>query len=206
MRVPHALGAAVGKLEPLILALGMKPLFDRAWLEERIPPLVYSSEKARRELGWAPKYPTTVAVLRRAAEAARGLEDPKIAVFMRLSALAAARQPPRPDQYQGEVHLELTGPGGADYTLHLDGGRLRIARGVPRPPTTVISLRATTFREALAGRQSPATLELTGKMRVEGEPIGTMLIAGMVTMLKVAADAPGGRGLPARGLRRWMAA
>ena len=207
VRVPRSMGVAVARLEPVILALGGKPAFDRAWLEIPLPELHYTSEKAKRELGWAPRYPTTAGVLRRVGETARGVVSPKIAVFMRLSALAAARQPPRDEaRFHGDIHLELTGPGGADYTLRFEGGRLRITPGMPRPPVSVVSLRASTFVDLLAGREAAPTLELTGKVRVEGEPVGNMLLAGLATMLKLAAGDPRPRGLPARGLLRWMSA
>jgi UDP-glucose 4-epimerase len=206
VRVPRALGVAAARMEPVILALGGKPAFDRAWLEIPVPELYYSSEKAKRDLGWAPRYPTTTDVLRRVGETARGVESPRIAVFMRFAALGAARQPPREERFDGDIHLELTGPGGADYTLRFTGGRLRIEPGMPRPPISVISLRAATFTDLLAGREAAPTLEMTGKVRVEGEPVGTMLLAGLATMLKLAAEDPGARGFPARGLLRWMAA
>jgi nucleoside-diphosphate-sugar epimerase len=205
VRVPFPLLHAVGRLQPVIQALGGKPLFDPAWVDEPLPELVYSSEKAKRELGWAPKYPTTADIMRRVGETAHGRTDPRLVVFMRLSALAAARMPPQVDTFRGNVHLEVTGPGGGDWTLQVGDGMVLIKPGIPRPPTSVISLKASTFLELLAGRQSSATLEFTGKMRVEGEPIGTMLLAGFSTMLKVAAEPKGPRGWPARRLMEWMA-
>src|SRR5262249_17033044 len=80
VRGPRWGGLAVARLEPVILALGGKPAVGRAWLEISMPELEYASEKAKRELGWAPRYPTTADVLRRVGETARGMVNPKIAV------------------------------------------------------------------------------------------------------------------------------
>lgn len=207
VRIPRAALHALVEAGPLIARLSGKQAPNPAWIANELPALVYSSEKAKRELGWAPKQATTADVIRKVAEAARVRVDPKIALFLRAAALGAERMPPRVEDTKSRVrlHLELTGRGGGDWSILLAEGRLRIEGGAPRPPDGVVTLSAATFLDLLAGRQTVATAQLTGKIQIEGEPIGTMFLGGMTQMLHRGAEQPGPAGWAARQLARWLA-
>jgi nucleoside-diphosphate-sugar epimerase len=186
---------------------GVRPPFDPAWLSLIDVPLAASSERARRELGWKPRFPTAADVGRRLGQVARGSTDPRIAAFMRLLAIGARRVPPAPEAARVEamVHMCLTGRGGGDWSLRVSAGRLSVRSGVPRPPTSTVTLAASTFLDMLSGRTSAATAQLTGKIRVEGEPIANMVLVGMITRFLALADAPGAVGWVARRMSELMA-
>lgn len=204
--IPPAARRAAGELLSLFARLGGTPPADPSWLSLELPPLAFSSDKARRELGWAPKCPTSRDVLRRVGESIRGRTDPRLALFFRLAAAAARRMPPREGERANvAIHLELTGRGGADYSLRFTDGRLAIAPGIPRPPGSVLSLRTGVFLDLLAGRLTPATAEITGKFRVEGEPLAAMTLTALVSLFRSQVDLPGSRGFPARKFAAWLA-
>lgn len=187
------------------LGLGMRE--DPAWLELEPMDLRVSSRRAREELGWKPRHPTGRDVARALGAAAHGRPDPRIAVFLRLSALGfedAAAERPEAKRLSGTIHLELLGPGGGDHTLVLGGGRLSVAAGAPRPPASVLTLAASTFTDLLAGRASMSTVRLTGKVRLEGEPIAMVVLSALVTGFREQARSPELRALPARLLGRWL--
>jgi len=206
--VPRAAVLAATRLNPLLEKIGQKPLGDPSWVEGELPRLVYTSDKAKTELGWKPKYPTAADVFRKLGDVARGRTDPRLPLLFRFIGAAAKRMPSRPDlaHQHADIHLDLTGPGGGDFALHLRDGRLAIEPGVPRPPTSVLSMDASVFRDLLADRVSAATLQITGKTRVEGEPIVTLLLAGIASMFREAQEQPGLRGKSARRLAAWITA
>lgn len=104
------------------------------------------------------------------------------------------------------VHLDITGPGGGDVGLIVDQGRLSVEVGsVPRPPTSVVSLRKALLLELLAGKTSVATAQLTGRVRIEGEPLAGLLLGTMVAMFREKTEEPGAKGFGARKLAAWMA-
>jgi nucleoside-diphosphate-sugar epimerase len=61
--VPKKLAVALAKLSPLLARTGLVEAMDPAWVTSGDAVMVPSCEKAKRELGWAPKYPTAVAVV-----------------------------------------------------------------------------------------------------------------------------------------------
>ena len=44
-----------------------------------------------------------------------------------------------------------------------------------------------------------------GRIRLDGQGLAGMLVAGMIESFRAAGRRPGWRGLSARGLARWMA-
>ena len=188
IRVPRALmnlGASIGALAN---RLGLSEAVDPAWLRISDVCLDMSAEKARRELGWKPRCPTPAAVINRfLAENSTGLER-RLDVFVRLLQLGARRPLDPVAHMNGRVHLRLTGPGGGDIGFVLDRERLQVIREMPRPPTTVVTMKTATFYDLLAGRTDFNTAQLTGKVRVEGEALAAFLVQGMVTRFR--AEAP----------------
>jgi putative sterol carrier protein len=165
-----------------------------------------SAQRAREELGWKPRYPTGRDVAKALGDAAHGPPDPRIATFLRLAALAFAEAPRFSDaqRLKADVHLELTGRGGRDYTLAFDCGRLKVTAGVPRPPTSVVTLPARTLLDLLAGRTAIATVQLTGRVRVEGEPLGIMALNALVHGFRTKASSSDPKDWPVRRLARWF--
>ncbi|HWE30375.1 MAG TPA: SCP2 sterol-binding domain-containing protein, partial [Polyangia bacterium] len=148
-----------------------------------------SSEKARRELGWKPKCATPAAVIKRfLAENSTGM-DRRLDIFVRLLQLGARRAIDDPAMHtRGRVHLRLTGPGGGDVGFVIDGPRLEVIREVPRPPSTVVTMKTATFYDLLAARADFVSAQLTGKVRVEGEALNALVIQAIVTRFRT--DAP----------------
>jgi putative sterol carrier protein len=79
-----------------------------------------------------------------------------------------------------------------------------VTSGVPRPPTAVVTIAMPTFLDLLAGRVAPATAQLTGKIRLEGEPIAFMMVSGLVGGFREEVAARGPRGWLARRLAGWI--
>jgi nucleoside-diphosphate-sugar epimerase len=203
--IPRALLHGALSLSPLLARAGLAEV-DRSWLDRVAMPLDVSSERAKSVLGWRPRYPTAEDVARQLGRTAPGRIDPRIAVFLRATEVAARRGPPMPEaaRVRARIHLALIGKGGADVTIDIAAGRMTITRGVPRPPDSVLRLSATTLVDMLAGKLTPATAQLTGKVRIEGEPLGNMVLSAMVTLFRAQTGAAGASGFFARQLARWM--
>jgi len=188
IRVPRALmnlGASIGALAN---RLGLSEAVDPAWLRISDVCLDMSAEKARRELGWKPRCPTPAAVINRfLAENSTGLER-RLDVFVRLLQLGARRPLDPVAHMNGRVHLRLTGPGGGDVGFIMNRAHVEVIREMPRPPTTVVSMKTATFYDLLAGRTDFNTAQLTAKVRVEGEALNALVIAAIVTRFR--AEAP----------------
>jgi nucleoside-diphosphate-sugar epimerase len=163
--------------------LGLRAGADPAWL--LLPAgadLTASNARARQDLGWSPRCPTTADVFRRFVDTVPRRLDARLALFFRLADLAARRQLLDEARHmESRVHLQLTGRRGGDVAIHVDRGRIRVRAGeLPRPPTSVVRLPAEKFLELLAGRASFGTEQLTNRVLVEGQPEGAMLVAGMI--------------------------
>jgi putative sterol carrier protein len=189
IRVPRAVRSVGAQLSALAAKLGLPDAVDPAWLRVADIPMGMSSDKARRELGWKPKCATPDEVIQRfLAENPSGF-DARLELFVRLLQLGARRPNPDAAQLTGRVHLRLTGPGGGDLGLILDGKRLRVLREVPRPPTTTVTMKAVTFTDLLAGRSEYTVAQMTGRVRVEGEALAGMVVPGIITRFRTQAPA-----------------
>jgi putative sterol carrier protein len=89
---------------------------------------------------------------------------------------------------RGRVHLRLTGPGGGDVGFIIDGARIEVIREMPRPPSTVVTMKTATFYDLLAGRTDFNMAQMTGKLRVEGEALNAFIVQAIVTRFR--AEAP----------------
>ena len=189
VRVPRAILAGMASLGALAHKLGLSDAVDPAWLRVSDVCMEMSAEKAKRELGWKPKCPTPESVVTRfLAENPSGL-DRRLDIFVRLLQLAARRPVDDPTMHtRARVHLKLTGPGGGDVGFVLDREKVRILREMPRPPTTVVTMKTATFYDLLAGRADFNTAQFTGKVRVEGEALNALVIAAVITRFR--AEAP----------------
>jgi UDP-glucose 4-epimerase len=218
MRFPPQVQAAVRSLvsiaTPLLHRARQVPLLrgrirpppDPAWLRASGAVMVMSSARARSELGWTPRAGTCTEVMRRHLELMSRRTDRRLSVFFRVVDLAA-RYTPIPDEARSVsavIHLALTGPDGGDFTLRIDRGRISIKPGVPRPPTSALTMPAGLFFDMLAGRADYYTAQVTGKIRITGDPIAGMVLGGMVGQFRASRERPGLAGAAARGFYRWM--
>lgn len=183
------------------------PKADPVWINMNIPMLSYSSDKATRVLGWKPRFPSTQDVAKRLGQTVPGMMDPRLMVFFRLAALGAKQAPASPElaHLNARIHLDITGPGGGDVAILINNSKVSIVSGdPPRPPTTVLMLPAPLLMELLSGQTSLATAQLTGKIRIEGEPIASMALSGIIEMFRKQAEDPSAKAWPARALAQWM--
>jgi hypothetical protein len=61
------------------------------------------------------------------------------------------------------------------------------------------------FFRLLCGRASWSQEELAGRIRTEGVPHASMVVAGIITSFRVRLEAPGAAGSLPRLLGRWIA-
>jgi nucleoside-diphosphate-sugar epimerase/putative sterol carrier protein len=205
LKVPPPVLKGFARVSPFLERMGVGHSTHPAWCDAIDATMVMSSDKARRELGWTPRCATAASVVQRYADTVPRRLDRRIAVFLRLIALASGRGevPEEARRLDLHVHLALTGKDGGDRTIHFDHGRLRITRGGPRPPSAVITLSATTFLDLLAGRTEMQTATMLGKLRVEGEALAGMYLQGMFTMYRSRIVSAGP---VARRLDAWLSA
>jgi UDP-glucose 4-epimerase len=182
---------------------------DAGWLEAMRVPLVFSSERARRELGWKPSCPTAASVMARFAAEVPRRADARIAMFLRgVGAVARrvpeSRIPKEARRINVRLHLNVTGPRGGDFDVEVCAGRPRVRRGVPRPPDTSVTLSASTLLRLLAGKTNLSSEQMAGRVRVRGDPIGGFVLAGMIAGFRTQAERRGAAGVVARGLSSWF--
>ncbi len=172
--------------------LGLTEAVDPAWSRQGGVAMTFSSARARSELGWEPSCPTVADVFRRYLEVAPG-RDRRVASFFRFLDRAARLGPPRPGASGtlGPVHLCLTGPGGGDFILIAEDGRLRIREGVPRPPKSAATLSVALWRDLVLGKTRFPTAQMTGKVRLEGDPSAGFLVPGILTRIRQESSAKG---------------
>lgn len=208
MRVLRLPLGPVRAVERTVTALRILPPSDPGWFATRQVKLVYSSERAKRELGWKPRHATAREVMRAyAAQVPRKL-DRRIALWARLVDYASRAQPPRPELkgYDATMHLDLTGPEGGDFTIRVADGRLRLRRGAPRPAHASMTMKSKTLLDLLAGRTDIAGAQLTGKVRIDGQGHAGLVLGGLVGGFQAAGRQAGWRGFTARKLGRWITA
>lgn len=205
LRLPRGPLRAVDRA---LVALRLLPPADPGWLATSGLSLVYSSEKARRELGWTPRCATAREVIRCYAANVPRKVDRRIALWARVVDRAARSGPARAELkgYDATVHLDLTGPGGGDFTLRVAEGRVRLRPGLPRPANAAVCMKASTLLDLLAGRGDVATAQLTGKIRIDGQGHALLVVGGLLAGFREAGRLPGWRGLMARRIQRWIAA
>ncbi|MEK6609284.1 MAG: NAD-dependent epimerase/dehydratase family protein [Myxococcota bacterium] len=207
VRIPRALVLTLARASAALARTGLIEGTDPAWIESAGVTLAPSSARARADLGWRPRCPTAADVVRRFVEIVPERADPRIALFLRLLA-AGSRDAHGAAALRGfaaDVHLCLTGRGGGDFALRAKDGRVRVARGAPRPPTAVVTMPATLLLDLLAGRGDFTTAEMTGRVVVEGEGLAGLFVAGIIGSYRAATAARGGRGLVARAAASWIA-
>jgi putative sterol carrier protein len=180
--------------------------FDPVWLSVGDVDMTASSARAREVLGWHPRYPTAAAVMRHFDEVVPGRLDPRLRLFFGATRLAAKRRPPLPELagMNEHIHVEITGRSGGNLGIHVEDSRIRVSAQPPRPPTSVVSLSDRLLLDLLAGRTDLGAAQLTGRIRIDGEPRAAMLLGGLIGSFRMARQQRGVPGLIGRGLAAWM--
>lgn len=205
LRLPPWLLVGLARLAAALSRLGIGEAMDPAWADKAGAAMIVSSARARTVLGWLPSCPTAADVIARFVATVPRRADPRIALFMRAAGVGLRRTVRR--EGRGlflRMHLALTGAGGGDWSIEIDRGRARIARGVPRPPTAVLTLEAAVFLDLVSGRLAVATAEMTGKVHLQGEPAAAWILEGLVASFREQAKEKGPRGIVLRHLARWL--
>lgn len=210
LRIPGGVTSAAVRasraLEPL---LGERRL-DAGWIESAHVDLIVSSDKAKAELGWKPRYPTSADVAIAFGKNARGRPDPRITLFLSMIPRLA-----RHARAQGEVseeaertslsiHFDVTGRRGADFALAIKEGVLTLKRGIPRPPDSTVTMSTDTLLDLLSGKLDPSAATMTGKVRIRGEPLAGLVLGGIVRAFRRATEQETVSGKIARRLSGWF--
>ncbi len=77
----------------------------------------------------------------------------------------------RPDRAEGvdaTVHMQLTGDGGRDATIHVHDGTLDVAEGVPESPTLQLTATAEDWLAVENGEMNPMMAMMQGKLKLKG--------------------------------------
>ena len=67
------------------------------------------------------------------------------------------------------IQVCLTGEGGGDYYMKLDGGNFETAKGKADAPNMTITQAVADWREINAGRLNPQMAFMSGKIKVSGD-------------------------------------
>ncbi len=203
---PLMLARPLAEASRLAERIGLGYSFDPAWIRSARAPLIADSSRARDVLGWKPLYPTTVDVLAAYTKVARRRTDARLRWFFRAVTLSSRTQP-RSVELSGMrmlVQLTLSGPDGGDFTVRVNDGRLTIAPGLARQADATVTLPACLFLQLLCGRASWGQEEIAGRIRTEGLPHASMVLAGVITGFRAHASVPGPSGWVPRLLARWI--
>lgn len=198
---------SVHKAALVLAKLGLKT--DPNWVKIADVELVPSSDRAKSVLGWKPLCPTAESLFRHYDEVAPRALDSRLAFFFRLVNTAARARgtddiPEEAKRMNMNVHLELTGQRGGDYTLAFQGGKVRLSPGIPRPPDSRVTLSAETLLALFTGEDDLSRARMAGRLKVSGEPNAGFLMAGFVTTFRVELKKPGFSGWSTRKLEQWF--
>jgi hypothetical protein len=192
-------------LEPL---LGEKRL-DTGWLEAADVDMCVACEKAKADLGWKPRYPSSADVAIAFGKGAPRATDRRVAWFVSLATQLAGRAIEQGSlrELGGRslvLHLDVTGPTGGDFALALSAGKVTLKAGIPRPPGSTITLGVETLLELLSGKAEVAFAQRAGSIQVRGEQVGSVILAALVEGFRRTSSAGGLRGRVAKGFSRWF--
>lgn len=191
---------AVRAGEKLLTAVRIVAPADPGWSLRMDKKLVYSSDKAKRELGWKPKCPKARDVVERFVQTVPRKLDRRVAVFARVvnrSAVLASKE-------RQSLHLELSGPNGGDVTIASEARRLHVRLSAPRPPDATARMKADTLFDLLSGKRALGAAVREGDVQLDEHPQAALLEAALQAFTS-AGNATGLRGASARLLSRWMA-
>lgn len=187
----------------VLTRLNLPLLSDPAWATKTRHPLIGSSEHAKRELGWTPRYPTAVAVVERFREVSPWRLDVRLLlVLWTLGRTTRNGESPLGGR-SGRLFLLLNGSVAGDFSLIVEDGRMRAGAGAPYSPTSTVTMTASLFRDLLAGRASFDDAFASGQIDWFGADADRDLLRRVVAM---AAQRERGGGSGWRGAAARLAA
>lgn len=141
-------------LYELTSRLNLNWFSDPSWATRTLATLIMSSERAKRELGWAPRYPTAVSVVQRFREVSPWRLDVWLLLVLWMLGRATHGGAGLLAGRSGRLFLCLNGSVAGDFSLLVENGVLRVRAGAPAMPTSTVTMTAAQFRDLLAGRAS----------------------------------------------------
>jgi hypothetical protein len=124
---------------------------DPSWATRAVARLIMSNERAKRELGWSPRYPTAVSVVQRFREVSPWRLDVWLLLVLWMLGRATRGAAGNLAGRSGRLFLCLNGSVAGDFSLLVENGALRVRAGAPALPTSTVTMTAASFRELLAG-------------------------------------------------------
>ena len=156
-------------LNRLLTALNIQLLADPSWkTKTEGAMLIASSARAKDELGWSPRYPTAVAVVKRFQEVAPWILDLRLLLVLWLLSVSVPRSADTLSGRAGQISLRLDGPVGGDFSIYVADGRFKVRPGSMPAPTSTIAMPAELFRRLLAGKFALDGIRADGSIAVQG--------------------------------------
>lgn len=93
--------------------------------------------------------------------------------------------------FEGCVVVEVTGEKGGCFFLEVEKGRVRIGAGEKPNPRARVTVSKEDFFRCLTGEVSGMILELSGRVRCQGEPQATWLLQGIAQQIRAFRERPG---------------
>lgn len=186
-------------LNRILRALNIQLLADPSWkTKTEGAMLIASSARAKNELGWSPRYPTAVAVVKRFQEVAPWILDLRLLMGLWLLSLCVPRSPDMLSGRSGRVSLRLNGPVGGDFSIFVVDGRFKARPGPLPAPTSTIVMSAELFRRLLAGDVMLDDIRAVGQIELQGATADWELFRWFVGLPSAIRAKGGMRGIAAR--------
>lgn len=187
---------------------------DPAWFRFTVQhPIVVTSERARRELGWRPRWPTSGAALRAIVGRPTACASPATRLALGAAAWAgslpgglglSAHVRAESRSITGSVNLVLEGPRPSEWHVAIDAGAPRVLPGLVADSRASVRLSDETFHELLAGRLSWSTAQVTGRVRFHGPGEFAFVPGLLAERFRALGRGEGLRAWPGRALSRWI--
>jgi len=190
-------------LYEILSRLDLHLLSDPSWATRTRAPLIGSSERAKRELGWSPRYPTAVSVVQQFRAVSPWRLDVWLLLVLWMLGRATRKAPGNLAGRSGRLFLCLNGPVAGDFSLIVEDGTMRARAGAPPAPTSTVTMTATLFRDLLAGRASFDDAVASGEIDWFGADADRDLLKRIVAIPSLRETRGGWRGAAAQLAARW---
>jgi nucleoside-diphosphate-sugar epimerase len=191
-------------LYELTTRLNLNLFSDPSWATKTRAPLIGSSARAKRELGWSPRYPTAVSVVERFRDVSPWRLDVRLLLVLWMLGRATRHAPGTLSGRSGRLFLCLNGPVAGDFSLLVEDGRLKVRAGAPCLPTSMVTMTATLFRDLLAGRATFDDAAAAGQIDWFGLEADRDLFKRILALPQLSEkQGSGWRGAAAQLAARW---
>lgn len=169
-------------LYELLGRLNVRLLSDPSWATRTRAVLIGSSDRARRELGWTPRFPTAVSVVERFREVSPWRLDVRLLLVLWMLGRATRKAAGQLAGRSGRLFLLLNGPVAGDFSLIVEDGRMRARAGALSSPTSTVTMTALLLHDLLAGRISFDEAMVSGQIDWFGADVDRDLFRRIVAM------------------------